>query len=173
MNLRNYLLIFLIGFLGRVLPHPENITPFHVLCIFGGIYLPTRTAIYVQIVSFCCADMLIAFSSGFPIWGSWSFYTYTGTLGLVYLGAIIRKKNLPIRFALFGTVGFWLWTNLGVWLHSGLYQKTLEGFISCYIAAIPFLQRALLGDFVWFVTLCLLISSFIRNDSNILKLKII
>lgn len=164
MNLRNVLFIFLIGFLGRVLPHPENIAPLHALCVLTGFYLPKRAVLYGLWLSCFCADVFIAFNNDFPIWGSWSFYTYTGMLGLVYLGKKMREKNLQAIFALSGSLGFWLWTNLGVWLHSGIYLKTIPGFIACYVAAIPFLHQAMLGDLIWFVTLSLLITVYFQHS---------
>lgn len=44
---------------------------------------------------------------------------------------------------------FWLWSNFGVWLMAGIYAPTWDGFIACYVAAIPFLRNAMIGDLVW------------------------
>ncbi len=41
---------------------------------------------------------------------------------------------------------FFVVTNFGVWAFSSLYSKTMEGLITCYVAAIPFLQNTLFGD---------------------------
>lgn len=47
------------------------------------------------------------------------------------------------------SLAYWLWTNLGVWLTSGIYAKNLAGLANCYVAALPFLQNAMLGDLIW------------------------
>jgi hypothetical protein len=47
------------------------------------------------------------------------------------------------------SLGFWIWTNFGVWATSGLYSKTLTGLGECYIAALPFLLNSLIGDMIW------------------------
>jgi hypothetical protein len=64
-----------------------------------------------------------------------------------------------LRYTIFASFGFWLWTNLGVWLLSGLYPKTTAGFFECYIAALPFLRNGLLGDIVWITAILFLLQS--------------
>ncbi len=44
---------------------------------------------------------------------------------------------------------FWLASNGAVWLFSGMYPLTLSGLTQCYIAALPFLEKTMLGDLVW------------------------
>jgi len=44
---------------------------------------------------------------------------------------------------------FWLWSNFGVWLTSGLYANSFSGLVSCYYMALPFLGNALIGDLIW------------------------
>lgn len=160
MNSRNILfLFFLVGLLGRVLPHPASVTPFHALCLLAGLHLSSRAAILTLLGCYFCADICLAFLNGFPILGAWSIYTYTGLLGLIYLGMKNKTNKTKIPLVLTGSFSFWLWTNLGVWLHSGLYPRTLIGFTACYTAALPFLNSALLGDIIWFTSLSFLLFS--------------
>ena len=37
-------------------------------------------------------------------------------------------------------------TNFGVWALGSLYPKTMEGLITCYLAAVPFFRNTLIGD---------------------------
>ena len=47
------------------------------------------------------------------------------------------------------SVLFFLLTNLGAWITSGLYPMTFDGLMQAYIAGIPFLQNSLLGNLVF------------------------
>ena len=44
---------------------------------------------------------------------------------------------------------FYVVTNFGMWLFSGIYPRTLGGLEACYIAAIPFFQNTVAGDLVY------------------------
>ena len=48
--------------------------------------------------------------------------------------------------ALASAILFFVVTNFGVWLSSGMYPPTLAGLAACYVAAIPFFQNTLAGD---------------------------
>ena len=44
---------------------------------------------------------------------------------------------------------FFLLTNFGAWMTSGLYAKTVAGLMQAYAAGIPFFQNSLLGNLVF------------------------
>jgi hypothetical protein len=44
---------------------------------------------------------------------------------------------------------FFLLSNGAVWAFSGMYSPTWQGLTQCYIAALPFLERTVLGDLFW------------------------
>jgi hypothetical protein len=44
---------------------------------------------------------------------------------------------------------FFAATNFAVWAFDGMYPMTLQGLAECYIAALPFLDRTVLGDLAW------------------------
>jgi hypothetical protein len=41
---------------------------------------------------------------------------------------------------------FFVVTNFGVWLGSGMYAHSAAGFVACYTAAIPFFRNTVAGD---------------------------
>ncbi len=45
-----------------------------------------------------------------------------------------------------GSFSFYLITNFGVWLMGNYYPKNAAGLLESYIAGLPFLQNAILGD---------------------------
>ena len=51
----------------------------------------------------------------------------------------IKLTNLFI-FGFAGSILFFMVSNFGVWLLSGMYERSLAGMTECYIAAIPFLK---------------------------------
>jgi Family of unknown function (DUF6580) len=68
---------------------------------------------------------------------------------IVCIGLWLQNKRSVFQIAgaaLASSVLFFLLTNFGVWAFESLYPKTLEGLISCYVAAIPFFQNTLQGD---------------------------
>lgn len=76
-------------------------------------------------------------------------YVYIGFALAVGIGFYLRKKFSLIRLGgaiLSGAVLFYLVTNFGVWLMTGMYPMTLSGLAESYIAGIPFFQYSLLGD---------------------------
>jgi hypothetical protein len=70
----------------------------------------------------------------------------------VLLSAVL-KRRLAVSTVGAGAVGssalFFVGTNFAVWVSSGMYEHTLSGLVSCYVAALPFLRNSLLGDLFW------------------------
>jgi len=44
---------------------------------------------------------------------------------------------------------FFVLSNGAVWAFSGMYAPGLDGLVQCYVAALPFLDKTVLGDLVW------------------------
>jgi hypothetical protein len=44
---------------------------------------------------------------------------------------------------------FFVSTNFAVWAFSGMYPPTWQGLTQCYVAALPFLDKTVLGDLFW------------------------
>ena len=83
-------------------------------------------------------------------------FVYGSFAASVCLGLIIRHRRTPLLIggaALAGSVLFFVVSNLGVWLHGSLYPMTLEGLVTCYLAAIPFFRYTIAGDAVYTMTL--------------------
>ena len=149
---KNYLIIILIllGVGGRLIPHIPNITPLLSLSLFAGMNLPRWQAVLSLIVILLLADLGLALLFNYPIIGYWSLFNYIGFIMIVIVAAKLQfswQKLLPSIFS--ASLGFWLWSNLGVWLTTKLYPQTLVGLAECYIAALPFLRNSLLGDTLW------------------------
>jgi hypothetical protein len=108
----------------RLVPHPPNFSPIGAMALFSGAYLGRRgLALVAPLAALFLSDLV--------------------------LGALALRRASAARVgfaALASSVLFFVLTNLGMWLFSGFYPRTLAGLETCYIAAIPFFQNTLAGD---------------------------
>lgn len=44
---------------------------------------------------------------------------------------------------------FFALSNFAVWAFNGMYPMTAQGLVQCYVAALPFLDKTMLGDLFW------------------------
>jgi hypothetical protein len=76
-------------------------------------------------------------------------FTWSGLLVFAFLGLRLREHRSTPRVALAALAGstlFFIWTNFGVWLVSGMYPTTAAGLERCYVMALPFFRNSVLGD---------------------------
>jgi hypothetical protein len=163
--IRNFVLIsFLSIIISRLLPHPPNFTS----TIAVAFYLPTLFGakfIIVALSAFIISDLILGLHSlVFFTWGS------------LFLIAYYAKYFKKFYFRIFGVslscIIFFLVSNFGVWTSSGLYTKNLEGLVTCYTMAIPFLQTSLIGTIIFSILIELLLclnntKSFIKRVNTI------
>lgn len=146
------LLWIFIAVVGRLLPHPPNVTPITSLCIFAGTQLSRKMSLLITLTALVLSDLLLSYCSRYPAFSAESIFTYSGFAGIVLMSSRLSTsptiKSLFI-YVLIASFGYWLWTNFGVWLLYSYYTKNIAGLISCYAAALPFLRNSLLGDLGW------------------------
>ncbi len=130
--------------LSRLIPHPPDLTPTIVLSILLRECSFRFSALLCVVAGQAISDILLGFLYHYPMWGSWSLFTYSGLLFAV----LFFRFNFTQLFL--ATFLFWVWTNFGVFLLSGLYLHTQEAFIQCYIFAFPFLGFSLLGTLFYY-----------------------
>lgn len=131
--------LFFISALLRLLPHPPNMTPIGGIAILSGVYLKGYLRYLLPIIPMILSDMVLGFSS-ITLWVYLSFMTIT-------LFTSLTKRTSMATIGVSSLIFFFL-SNLGVWSLGG-YGYTWEGFISCYLMAVPFLLNTLIGDLVW------------------------
>ena len=57
---------------------------------------------------------------------------------------------LPTLAVLVGSsFAFWLLSNGAVWAFQGMYPMTAAGLTECYVLALPFLEKTMMGDLFW------------------------
>jgi hypothetical protein len=142
-----------LGVIARVIPHPANVSPMTSISLFGGAKLSRGMAFLLTFATLIASDLLLSLVYGHEAFGPWTFFTYSGFAAIVFAGSFLKNSAAlrTIGFLLGSSLFFWLWTNFGIWATGqyGLYPRNLEGLVACYVAALPFLRNALLGDLAW------------------------
>src|SRR3990172_8818919 len=135
------LTLIMIASLGRLIPHPANFTPTTALSLFTGSKLPRWLGLVSLIILLLLSDLGIAYLQHIPVLGTWTWFSYTGFIAIYFLGRSLKTRsqlNQIILITLLSSIGYWLWTNLGVWLTTTMYAQSITGLLNCYIAALPF-----------------------------------
>ena len=145
----------------RFIPHPPNFTSllalsFYIPAVFGIRYIP------VVVVALLFTDLIIGFHS-----------TILFTSGsIILIGLISRYFNKSIIFrisgAFIGAVIFFFISNFGVWL-GGSYGYDLNGFLSCYILALPFFGYSVLSTLIFSVIIETVYRFYHKSFVNIYK----
>ncbi len=138
------------GIAWRLFPHLPNFAPIGAIALIVGMMLGWRKSLLVVMAIMAISDYVIGFYPGMQ----WTWLSF----GLVAcFGLLIRNLSLAWRIPLgvFGTSGvFFLVSNFGTWISSGMYSLDVPGLMQCYYMALPFLRATLLSDLL-FVTLLL------------------
>lgn len=143
-----------LGVIARLIPHPANVSPMTSISLFGGAKLSRGLAFALTFATLIASDVLLSLVQGHAVFGPWTFFTYSAFAAIIFAGSFLKNHPGALRtvgFLLGSSLFFWLWTNFGIWATGqyGLYPRTLEGLVACYMAALPFLRNALLGDMAW------------------------
>ena len=121
-------------FLSRLTILPANVKPVGAFGFFGNPLL-----FFVTIIAF---DLFI--KGLYP--GFW--FTYLGFAAYPILGLAARRSTRSTRRSLLllplASFLFFLISNFGVWLF--WYPPTWQGLLTCYLLAVPFYARTLIGD---------------------------
>lgn len=129
----------------RILPHPPNVAPITALALFGGVYLNKKLALIIPITVMIISDFFIGFHNTMLfVYGS---FLLIGVMGLWIKNHKSLKHIAAASFI--SSVLFYLITNFGVWLVSGMYEQSINGLIKSYMLALPFFRYTIIGDFLF------------------------
>ena len=128
----------------RLAPHPPNFSPIAAMALFSGAYMPRKLLAFVA--PFGALTLSDVALGGFYPGMNFVYLSFALTV-LIGWAVATRKSPLTIgAAALASSVLFFVLTNFGMWLFSGIYPVTQAGLVACYVAAIPFFQNTVLGD---------------------------
>lgn len=138
-----YLLIIL-AIAARLIPHPANFTPIAAIALFAGIYLPKKWALIVPLVGMFISDIFIGFYS-LPIMATvYACFIISALIG-IWVGKN-KKFHTVLGGTLLGSVIFFIFTNLAVWIFGTMYTHNLNGLFQSFYMALPFFRNSLAGD---------------------------
>ena len=131
-----------IGVIMRLLPHPANFAPITAIAIFGGSVLPKKVSIWIPLGAMMVSDAIIGFYALMPL--IWACYIVIALASSSWLRP--AKLGRGVTLTLTSSLFFFLVTNFGVWVTSGMYAHTWAGLTNCYVLALPFFRNTLLSD---------------------------
>lgn len=130
----------------RLLPHLPNVSPVAAMALFGGAYFADkRMAFIVPFLALFVSDLVLGLHNSM-------IFVYAGFALTVVIGFQLQKRVTLTNTAfavVVSSVLFFLLTNFGAWMTSGLYAKSAAGLMQAYAAGIPFFQNSLLGNVVY------------------------
>ena len=134
----------------RLVPHPPNFSPIDAMALFGGAYLGRRGIAFVApLAALLLSDLVLGFYHGMAT-------VYATVALIVVIGWWVSSRRTPLRIgaaAIASSIVFFVITNVGMWLFSGIYPVTYAGLAACFTAAIPFFQNTVAGDLFYTVLL--------------------
>lgn len=158
MNKQNSSLVLSAGLLivaaafTRLFPHYPNFTAIGAMAVFGGsVIKDKKIAFLLPLGALLLSDICLQlFTSTKGFYGTSQYFVYAAFVVITALSATIRKRSVAsIAFAtIWSAAIFFVISNLGVWVSSDFYPKTLAGLGACFWASIPFYKNDLFGNFL-------------------------
>ncbi len=146
-------ILILMAIFSRLIPHPSNFTAIGAIAIFAGFLVPNRfLSFLIPITAMFISDLiinnLVYFSDNFVWFSSGIIWIYLGIMAHTLSALFFRKPNVfgIAGASLSGAILFFLLSNFGVWIGSGIYEKSTSGLMICYTAALPFFGNVLAGN---------------------------
>lgn len=135
--------LVLVGAGSRLLHLPPNVAAVTGVTIFAGFAIRNLwLALAVPVAAMALADVELG-------WYPDMVFTYVGmALGVLIARGLLRPLTAPRLLAttFLASLVFFLLSNLGVFV-GGYYGYSFDGFVACYVAALPFWQNSLIADF--------------------------
>ena len=157
MNILLIIILTLFAIFSRLIPHPPNFTPLLAIALYSGVCFKNKFLFIIPLLSMVISDFFIGYHNTI-------FWVYLSLLIIFYIGYLLFKKytfrNL-ILLSFVSSIMFFILSNLGVWIIG--YPKSFEGFIACYVAAIPFFHNTLISTFAYLVVLKLLFDLAVKK----------
>lgn len=133
--------------IGRLIPHPWNMTPASAAAIFAGVHIGKRAAILVPLFGMLIGDMFLGFYSL-----SLLVVVYLSMIASGLLAYGTRNEHgvgMFLARPIAGATLFYLVTNAAVWMFGVAYPHTPSGLLLAYASGIPFFGHQVLGDVLY------------------------
>ncbi len=139
-------LVLLLAAISRLLPHALHGVGLNVTAVGGGLLFfgarRPRGQIAIAVFVMALTDVyLTRYVYGYPFHLRSYVVTWLWYGAVCLLGSNLLRQVSALRVGaavLASATGFFLLSNLVVWIGSGMYAHTLSGVMACYAAALPF-----------------------------------
>lgn len=154
-------LLIVLAAMTRLLPHQPNFSPILGLAAFAGIYLPNKKMAFIlPLLAILVSDIFLGFYSTMV-------FVY-GAVAIAILASQLITKTSKSHLktagsALLSALIFFVVSNFGHWLMTGMYSYDLNGLIACYGAAIPFFRATLISTMLTVSVLSLIFEIVTRR----------
>lgn len=139
-------LLVLFGVATRFLPHLWNFTAITAIALFATNYLGAKWSLPVVFSAMMISDLFIGFYDQKLMIAVYASFLLVALLPKLVKGNSVFKI---LGLSLSGSLLFFLITNGAVWLFGTMYPANFSGLVSSYVAGIPFLKNAIIGD-MWY-----------------------
>lgn len=151
------ILLILAAAISRVVMYPHNFSPMIGMAVFGGaIIKDKRLAFAFPIFSMLLSDVMFEIFNIAPGFWGWGQLVGYGIFALITVFAFSLKKFSVLRIAGYSIASsliFFLLSNGSFFIFDNpiyhTYPQTFNGFIDCYVQALPFFRTGLIADLVY------------------------
>ena len=153
MTAKNKVLIGLViaALISRIAPHYPNFTAMGALAFMGAnqnrsLFKIIALTFGVLMVTDVFINNFIYPSGSFVLMYKGSIWTYSGFIIYAVAGHYAKSGSKSIMALIAGSVGFFLLSNLGVFLSEySLFPRTISGLVATYAAGLPFYSPELIS----------------------------
>ena len=144
LGLVTFLVIFDVA--TRLMPHPPGVTAVAASALFAGRMLRIPAlAVVVPLLAMALSGAVLASDDG-----RISLVVYAAITVPAFAGMLARRWHGAVLAAMIScSLIFFAASNFAVWAFSGMYPLNVQGLAQCYAAALPFLDKTVLGDLIW------------------------
>ncbi len=139
--------LVIVATLGRLIPHPWNMTPVAASAIFAGVKLGKRYAVIVPLCAMLIGDAVIGFYNWHMLIVVYSSMALAGVFA--YLTRSRSGLAMFVGRPVFASVFFFLTTNAAVCVFGTMYAHSMLGLLTSYTAGLPFFARDLVGNIAY------------------------
>lgn len=144
----------IVAALSRIAFYPLNYSPVIAMALFGGsVIRDKKLAFALPLFAMLLSDVLFEITNIAPGFWGWGQVIGYGIFALItVLGFALKKISIlnVAGFSVASSLIFFFLSNSSVWLFaSSAYARSVDGWMSCLAAGIPFLQNGILTDLVY------------------------
>ena len=143
--------------ISRVILYPHNFSPMVGMALFAGaIFTDKRMAFALPIFAMLLSDIMFEVFNIAPGFWGWGQLVGYGIFALItFLAFTLKKVNVlnVIGYSIASSVIFFVLSNLSFFLIDNpiyhTYTQNFNGFVNCYVFALPFFKNSLIADLVY------------------------